>query len=81
MKEKDKSRDTTRRKLLKLAGIAGATAIVLPSSWTKPILRTVVVPAHAKTTPVVTMTTTPTTTTITTTTTATTATVTNGIFQ
>lgn len=46
----DKQR--SRRTLLKATGVAGvaASAIVLPNSWTKPILRAVVVPAHAQTT-------------------------------
>ena len=47
----DKSREATRRTLLKATGIAGLGAIVLPSSWTKPVLKSVVVPAHAQTTP------------------------------
>ena len=60
MGQSDKSRESgaTRRKLLKATGIAGLGAIILPSSWTKPILRSVVVPAHAQTTPEATTTTT-----------------------
>ena len=79
MKDTDDSRDAagaTRRKLLKLTGVAGVAAIVLPSSWTKPILRTVVVPAHAQTTPAAVTTTTGTTTVTTTTVTTTTVTTT-----
>ena len=60
MGQSDKSRESgaTRRKVLKATGIAGLGAIILPSSWTKPILRSVVVPAHAQTTPEATTTTT-----------------------
>ena len=60
---------STRRKLLKASGVAGIAAIVLPKSWTKPIMKAVVVPAHAQTTPVVTTTTTTVTPTTSTTTT------------
>ena len=53
------SRDAnaTRRTLLKATGVAGLGAVLLPSSWTKPILKAVVVPAHAQTTPAATTTT------------------------
>lgn len=37
-------------------GIA-ATALALPKEWTKPIVESIVVPAHAQTSPVVTTTT------------------------
>ena len=40
-----------RRRVLRVAGVAGLAAIVLPQSWAKPVLRSVVVPAHAQTTP------------------------------
>jgi hypothetical protein len=55
MKDESRSDDThvARRRLLKVAGITGAAglgAIFLPSSWTKPVLRSVVVPAHAQVT-------------------------------
>jgi hypothetical protein len=55
MQDESRSDETRveRRRLLKLAGITGAAglgAIFLPSSWTKPVLRSVVVPAHAQTT-------------------------------
>ncbi len=63
-----RSTDFTRRRILKGTGVAGAAAILLPTSWTKPVLQAVVVPAHAQTTPGVT-TTTGTTTTATTVTT------------
>ena len=82
MQDSGNSRTTgaTRRKVLKISGFAGVAAIVLPTSWTKPILRAVVVPAHAQTTPGVTTTaTTSVTTTGTTTTGTTTATTTTVI--
>jgi len=47
--------DNHRRELLKRSAIIGAAAtapLLLPTSWTKPVLRSVVVPAHAQTTPV-----------------------------
>ena len=77
MKDTSRSRgtDSTRRRILKGTGIAGAIAIFLPTSWTKPVLQAVVVPAHAQTTPGVT-TTTATTATTATATTATATTVT-----
>ena len=71
---RSRSADSTRRRILKGTGIAGAAAILLPTSWTKPVLQAVVVPAHAQTTPSVTTTTT--TATTATTATATTATAT-----
>jgi hypothetical protein len=39
----------TRRRVLKIAGIGGAAAVtlILPSKWTKPIVESIVVPAHA----------------------------------
>ena len=46
------SESSGRRMALKaaaLAGLTGSTAL-LPDSWTKPILRTIFVPAHAQTT-------------------------------
>jgi len=47
----DHAHHAARRRLLKVAGItsaAGLGAIFLPSSWTKPVLRSVVTPAHAQ---------------------------------
>ncbi len=70
-KSDDKHRnDGGRRKVLKAAAAASAVAstVLLPKSWMKPILRTVVVPAHAQTTVVTTSTTATTGTTETTTT-------------
>jgi len=40
--------NTKRRKLLALAAI-GAAATALPSRWSQPIIRSVVLPAHAQT--------------------------------
>lgn len=40
-----------RRQVLRIMGAAGVAAVLLPQTWTKPILRSVVVPAHAETTP------------------------------
>ena len=41
-----------RRRLLKTALIGGvATSLVLPSKWTKPIVKSVIVPAHAAASP------------------------------
>ena len=48
-----KQKKSGRREIIKLAGAVGVVASILPTSWTKPILKTVVVPAHAQTTPVV----------------------------
>jgi hypothetical protein len=43
---KDQQHD--RRKVMKLLVIGGvATAVMLPSKWTKPLVNSVVVPAHA----------------------------------
>jgi hypothetical protein len=48
----DEGRGHDRRQLLKIFTIGGvATAVILPSRWTKPIARTVIVPAHAKASP------------------------------
>jgi hypothetical protein len=53
MKDESCSDETrvARRRLLKLAGITGAAglgAIFLPSSWTKPVVHSIVTPAHAQ---------------------------------
>ena len=59
-KSKDtKPNNSSRRKILKAGAAVGAvgSAALLPNSWVKPVLRTVVVPAHAKTTDVTTTTT------------------------
>lgn len=41
-----------RRRLLQKLVASGAVAAVLPSKWTKPIVESVVVPAHAQASPV-----------------------------
>ncbi|MGE3529426.1 MAG: hypothetical protein AB7G54_08350 [Methyloceanibacter sp.] len=41
-----------RRQILKIFTIGGvATALVLPASWTKPLVKSVIVPAHAQASP------------------------------
>ncbi len=42
-----------RRRALKIMalGAAGALAIVLPSKWTRPVVESIVVPAHAAASP------------------------------
>ncbi len=62
-----------RRLLLKAIG-SGAALSIVPKSWTRPVVQSVVVPAHAAASPVKTSTTTTTATTATTATTRTTST-------
>ncbi len=64
-----------RRLLLKAVG-SGAALSILPKSWTRPVVQSFIVPAHAAASPVKTSTTATTATTATTRTTATTATTT-----
>jgi hypothetical protein len=53
-----------RRRILKIFTIGGvATAVLSPSEWTRPIVRSVIVPAHAAASPKVTTSTTVTVTT------------------
>jgi hypothetical protein len=41
-----------RRQVLKIFTIGGvATALVMPTSWTKPLVKSVIVPAHAQASP------------------------------
>ena len=41
-----------RRRLLKVVTLGGiATTLALPSKWTKPIVKSVIVPAHAAASP------------------------------
>jgi hypothetical protein len=59
------SDDVKRRPLLKAIGTvvgAGTALAILPSSWTRPVVQSVVVPAHATASGVTTRTTTSTTT-------------------
>ncbi len=47
-----------RRQVLKIVTIGGvATTLLLPTSWTKPIIEAIVVPAHAQASPPATSTT------------------------
>jgi putative flippase GtrA len=56
-----------RRRLLKFATIGGVATLALPDKWVAPIVKSVVVPAHAAASPSITTSTTTTTTTSTTT--------------
>ena len=48
--EKDtKSTSNSRRKALKTIGVGGVLAGSIPSSWTKPVVKSVILPAHAQT--------------------------------
>jgi hypothetical protein len=51
--EKSTSQSTTRRKLLTALGAGGvvATQATLPGTWSKPVVETLMLPAHAQTTP------------------------------
>jgi hypothetical protein len=40
-----------RRRLLKIATVGGATSLLLPNEWTKPVVKSVIVPAHAAASP------------------------------
>ncbi|GMR05679.1 MAG: hypothetical protein BMS9Abin25_0254 [Gammaproteobacteria bacterium] len=44
-----KSTSNSRRKALKAIGVGGVLAGTIPGSWTKPIVKSVVLPAHAQT--------------------------------
>lgn len=46
-----KDEDLARRPVLKGVGIAVALASVLPKSWMRPLVQSVVVPAHAAASP------------------------------
>ncbi len=43
------SKDTQRRKLLTMIGGGSAIALAIPAGWVKPVLSSVVLPAHAQT--------------------------------
>ncbi|MGE3529427.1 MAG: myxococcus cysteine-rich repeat containing protein [Methyloceanibacter sp.] len=48
----DGGQPRNRRQILKIFTIGGvATALVLPTSWTKPLVKSVIVPAHAQASP------------------------------
>lgn len=44
-----KTTNTTRRKALKAIGVGGVLAGTIPGSWTKPVVKSIVLPAHAQT--------------------------------
>ncbi|MBA4742243.1 MAG: hypothetical protein H2060_05995 [Azoarcus sp.] len=44
----DSSRPTGRRRVLQALALGGVSAAVLPEKWVKPIIDTVIVPAHAQ---------------------------------
>lgn len=48
--EEGRGQEPSRRKLLKALTAGGAAAAVMPTEWTKPALKSVVLPAHAQTT-------------------------------
>jgi hypothetical protein len=41
-----------RRRVLKIATIGGVATLVLPDKWSKPVVKSVIVPAHAEASPV-----------------------------
>ena len=41
-----------KRRVLKSVALAGAAAAVLPSQWKKPVLNSIVLPAHAQSSPI-----------------------------
>lgn len=49
-KQGDETRELSRRKLLERVALGGAAISVtlLPSEWVKPVVETIVVPAHAQ---------------------------------
>ena len=50
--EKDtKTTSNSRRKALKAIGVGGVLAGTIPASWTKPVVKSVILPAHAQTSP------------------------------
>ena len=48
MKE-TKLQRTDRRKILAAIGVGSAASLMLPTQWSKPIIRSVMLPAHAQT--------------------------------
>jgi hypothetical protein len=46
----EQDKNPTRRRVLTIAGIGGASAVtvMLPAKWTRPIVESIVVPAHAQ---------------------------------
>jgi hypothetical protein len=48
----DRGQRTSRRQILRVFTVGGvATALVMPTSWTKPLVKSVIVPAHAQASP------------------------------
>jgi hypothetical protein len=48
------SQEFDRRRVIKIVTIGGVAAtLILPSKWTRPIVQSVIVPAHAQASPVV----------------------------
>ncbi|MGM0553979.1 MAG: twin-arginine translocation signal domain-containing protein [Pseudomonadota bacterium] len=43
-----KAAPDSRRRLLKLLGLGGAAAVIMPERWSKPIIDSVILPAHAQ---------------------------------
>ena len=45
----DDSKNVSRRRALKVLGLGGAVGVTLalPSKWTRPVVESIVVPAHA----------------------------------
>ncbi len=53
MEETPRDKDINRRRMLRImaAGGVGALTIALPSKWTRPIVESIIVPAHAAASP------------------------------
>ena len=49
----DDNRNISRRRALKVLGVGGVVVatLALPSKWTRPVVETIVVPAHAQSSP------------------------------
>lgn len=50
VREEDQQKSSVRRKLLLGAVVAAGTTAAVPTSWTRPVVDTVLLPAHAETT-------------------------------
>ncbi len=51
LKPENKAPETapdSRRRLLKLLGLGGAAAVIMPERWSKPVIDSVILPAHAQ---------------------------------
>ena len=40
--------DRAKRKLIKALAMSGAAATILPKDWTKPVIKSVLLPAHGE---------------------------------